>query len=481
MEFNIIIGVVVAILLLPGVIVLLFSYLRYLRYPEKSFYNSFINVVLIPVRLLKMKPFNQGKITIEKSMKYAIKKTGLTEFGDTNFLKAYDALCNGPIHKQLKLTNIGYIGHRIELNMTMVRRLKHLHYLKQNPDVLQVPVRAPVFVLGLPRTGTTFLHRLLSLDPAVRPPLLWELLAYVPSVPGESDPNAMIHDNEIRAKYVRKLIKMRKDMGDHAIDHIHETDADSPEECIWAMTDELPLHMSFLYSIYCDYDRFLSEFPKENFERAYHYYKTVLQVLSYQANERGSNNNKNPQIPGKEPRRWMLKSPMHLFLVKQLAAAFPDAKIVWTHRHPVSAVPSMCSLIKSLHQMYYENESRDDAIIGREIAKVSAAGLSDCSKDIIEANLDSVNITYEIFVKDPIATVKGIYQHFNWTFTKQYEQILLEFLATDAKKRELKKKEQKAATLHAYTPEEYHLTSDELSTGVFQTYVEKFNIPMSRN
>lgn len=74
------------------------------------------------------------------------------------------------------MSNLGYISARIEMNMTWVGRLKLIQYFKDVPQLLDIPIRDPVFVMGLPRTGTTFLHRMLSLDPNVRAPLTWELL-----------------------------------------------------------------------------------------------------------------------------------------------------------------------------------------------------------------------------------------------------------------------------------------------------------------
>jgi hypothetical protein len=463
-------GALLILVVLPATIILVLTLIRCQQYPEKSFKNNLYNVLLAPLRIFRIGPY-KGKISIENSMKYAVKKAKLTDFGDTRFIDAYKVIEKSSIHKKLRLSNLGYISHSLEMNETMVRRLKMVEYLKKHPEVLRVPVREPVFVVGLPRTGTTFLHRLLSLDPAVRSPYLWELLAFVPTKDGERD---MAADNQKRANGIRKLLQLRRDMGDTAIDHIHETSADLPEECIWAMSDELPLHMSFLYTIYCDYDYFINGVTVEQRSRAYDYYKQVLQLLSYCQGEAGSANN------SKEPRRWMLKSPMHMFMIPQIAHAFPDAKIILTHRHPVSAVPSMCSLVKSLHQLYYENESRDDRLIGKEIARISGDLLADCNKQIAEAGFEHADSVYEDLIKDPIQAIRKIYQTFNWPFTVEYEKILREFLEDDSKKRESQKKNRNADKLHSYTPEEFGLTAETLSSGLFKEYIDRYNIPMSR-
>lgn len=463
-------GALLVFVVLPATVILILTLIRCQHYPEKSFKNNLYNVLLAPLRMFRLGPY-KGRISIENAMKYAVKKAKLTDFGDTRFIDGYKVLENSKVHKKLRLSNLGYISHSLEMNETMVRRLKMIEYLKKHPEVLKVPVREPIFVVGLPRTGTTFLHRLLSLDPAVRAPYLWELLAFVPTKEGERD---MAADNDKRANGVRKLIQLRRDMGDTAIDHIHETSADLPEECIWAMSDELPLHMSFLYSIYCDYDFFIKGVTEDQRNRAYDYYKKVLQLLSYCQGEAGEVNN------SKDPRRWMLKSPMHMFMIPQIAHSFPDAKIILTHRHPVSAVPSMCSLVKSLHQLYYENESRDDKLIGKEIARISGELLANCNKQIAESKLQHVDSIYEDLIKDPISAIRKIYSTFNWPFTSEYEKILKDFLEQDAKKREDQKKNRKAEKLHSYTPEEFGLTAEILSSGLFKEYIDRYNIPMSR-
>ena len=229
--------------------------------------------------------------------------------------------------------------------MCLSRRLTFVKYLKENPVVTTIPVNSPVFVMGLPRTGTTLLHRLLSLDPAVRAPLTWELLNPVPRVNGQSgsvdDIKAHVKDRHSRFKYVEKVIETRRFLGDDSLAHIHEVAADLPEECLLCLTDHLPCLPMLLYDDYLNIDAFLAV----DATPAYTTYRKYLQLLSYQTNDFNNNNNV------LEPKRWMLKCPIHMFYPKQLAKAFPDAKLIWNHRHPVSAVPSLCSLLKAFHMV----------------------------------------------------------------------------------------------------------------------------------
>lgn len=143
----------------------------------------------------------------------------------------------------------------------------------------------------------------------------------------------------------------------------------------------------------------------------------------------------------------------------------------------------MCSLTKALHSIYYEPESRDDAKIGWGVKDIFEKTLNTAADDLQARCPDAHHVTYEQLVKDPLGVVKQIYAQYGWAFTAEYEQILQRYLADDKAKREQQKKknQESGAVLHAYSPKDYSLTEEELSTGEFAKYVERFNIPMSKN
>jgi len=414
-------------------------------------------------------------------MKAAVRKTRdkvtkkeLTDFSSPDsgieFIENYKKIMESPFHKAQKMSNIGYLAAEIELTMTWTRRLKFLQYMKDVPEVTSVPVPDPVFVMGLPRSGTTFLHRLLSLDPKIRAPLLWELLNPVPSkTPAKlNTPELQDKDREMRKEHIRKLIDKRRQMGDNALAHIHEVGHDLPEECLMAMTDEVPLHLQMMYSDYMQAELFL----KIDTTNCYRYYRKMLQLLSFQVGQQT------------DPKRWMLKCPMHLFYPKQIAAAFPDAKLIWTHRHPVSSVVSMASLLKAVHSIYFDKEGRNDKVLGRQIKKVTEELLLQVPLDIKESGLPCCEITYNGLVKDPMGTVRTIYAFYKWEFSKEYEAILTEYLRKNAEDRERVKLMGRSGSghaLHVYDPAEFGLTEKELCEGKLKQYVDAHNVPMSKN
>ena len=259
----------------------------------------------------------KGKITIDSAIKYALKKTKLKDLGSSEFAEAYRRLSDTPTHRAQVFSNLGYISARMEMNLSVARRIRLVEYFKKFPKVLEIPVRSPVFVLGLvaariekfiilinrkhyanrlPRTGTTFLHRLLSLDPAVRSPLLWELLDSCPDLRCAGSESDLAADREKRAKRVRALIKTRKSMGDKALEHIHEIDgawfilslivevyilnrwlyatvADLPEECLLALSDEIPILMQYLYTAYMNMEIWFDVVDSASVVRAYKWYR----------------------------------------------------------------------------------------------------------------------------------------------------------------------------------------------------------------
>ena len=153
-----VISIILGLIASPILLVLIFALKRRQRCPEKSFLNHIITISLTPARFFKLGPYKQGNLTLKKACEYAKKKTGLSDFGNPGFLELYNLVMDTETHRSQTYHNLGYIAGRIEINMTMVRRLKFLQYIKDVPALLNVPVRSPVFVMGLPRTGNIHLR-----------------------------------------------------------------------------------------------------------------------------------------------------------------------------------------------------------------------------------------------------------------------------------------------------------------------------------
>jgi hypothetical protein len=170
------------------------------------------------------------------------------------------------------------------------------------------------------RSGTTFTQRLLSLDPQSRGPLLWELINPVPSAAASpSDSAAMAADREARKEAIRLRIEERKNLGITIFDKFHELGHDLHEECLFALSDVIPTMPLFVWAATLGMQEYLDTLSEGEIVKAYESYRRFLQLLSFQMGEAERQN----------PKRWVMKCPLHIMFIKQLAKVFPDAKLVW--------------------------------------------------------------------------------------------------------------------------------------------------------
>ena len=262
------------------------------------------------------------------------------------------------------------------------------------------PVRAPVFVLGLPRTGTTFLHRLLSLDPDAQYPRSYELLDPVGTdakdrpIPeakrvkywqGKFDlikrivPQIEVTERALVRARARALARARSRArspilrssgaraaggGDVSLQQVmHELGALEPEECILSMGVDVPI-------LPCTFHLLVQQ-PEVVFawdvSGTYAHHRDQLSLLA--------------RRNGTERLRWMLKSPVHLIYVRHLQQVFKDAKIVWNHRDPAQSLPSLASLFRAFAEMF-EGADIDLAALGREQLAFWSAALRRCDDDL---------------------------------------------------------------------------------------------------
>jgi hypothetical protein len=288
------------------------------KYPEKSYVIALLNTVLTPFRILKIGPFKDGMITIEQAMQIASKETGLTDFGDLDFVTTYKKISTTAYFKSLSYTNLGFIMANMEWNINLKRRLKLVNFIKAHPEIRQIPLREPLFIFGLGRSGTTFVHRLLSLDPQARSPALWELIHPAPEVNIKTyNREAYEKDRAARLEFIKDRLKQRHVMGDDGLEKFHEVGAELPEECLFALSDEIPTIFHYIFTDLYKWEHFTSAVGPEDVTRAFAWYKQLLQVLLHQTNE----------IAGEK--RWVLKCPLHTMYTKEIAKVFPNAKLVW--------------------------------------------------------------------------------------------------------------------------------------------------------
>ncbi|WP_432842504.1 sulfotransferase family protein [Dactylosporangium sp. CA-092794] len=246
-------------------------------------------------------------------------KTGLTDFGDTAPLdEPLEILCES-INTETDLSAIGRIAVGTQFVNTMSTRLRLVDLIARRPELFTRPVTAPLFVAGMPRSGTTFLQRLMSRDKAWYTLPFWELVNPIPAGPGprggEPDP---------RIKAGERLLRTARRLAPNVHD-IHPTENEEPEEELQIMAAGHAA-ASLGSGHYPAYTRW---YLSADHTGAYRQLRQFLQAMQ------------GGRTPGG---RWLLKCPSHLEMLRPLLAVFDDANVVLTHRDPIASITSLAAL-----------------------------------------------------------------------------------------------------------------------------------------
>jgi hypothetical protein len=253
-------------------------------------------------------------------------------------------------------------------------------HVRRDPGVRAVEIRAPLFVTGAPRTGTTLLFALLAEDPSLRAPLGWELLYPVPAPIGADDATRI-------ALAERELRGLAEATGG-ALDAIHEYGARLPKECLSAMS---LVYRSEEFTARYSVPSYVEWLQACDMRPAYEVHHLVLQLLQGAAGAGAG-------------RTWVLKSPVHLHSLGALLAVYPDARIVVTHRDPAEVLGSVNSLVATLRSAHSDHVDMDD--IARYHADLYGRSL-DALVDFPDDRLRHVR--YVDLAADPLGVVRTLY------------------------------------------------------------------------
>jgi hypothetical protein len=272
-------------------------------------------------------------------------------------------------------------------------RLTTTAYLENHPDLLQRPIEKPVFVFGIPRTGTTLLSNLLAADPGRRSPLTWEIDDPVPpptTATLYTDPRAVA-----RLEAERRLLAARPEMGKY-----YRSSAIYPNECVFIMAHDFKTLMWESRGVLPNYRDWIFQ---TDVTSAYEYHKRFLQLLQAQA-----------------PGIWNLKMPSHALYIPTLLKVYPDARLIWTHRDPVTATGSFCSLITLAHQGFMGKI--DVQWISQNMpwqAARHADRIMDAREKLGEDRI--IDVHYADLMRNPLGTMRKVYQGLGDEFTPAAE------------------------------------------------------------
>ena len=301
-------------------------------------------------------------------------------------------------------------------------------------------IREPLFIVGLPRSGTTLLHTLLAVDPEHRVPLTWEVIT----------PSPPTRDNEKRR--IQRAISSCNCFNWLAptFRHVHPVGAELPQECVSLMA---PTFMSDQFDAMYYVPSYRAWFFRQDLRPAYEYHRRFLQHLQVRQNAR----------------RWVLKAPTHMFALPTLLAVYPDALFVQTHRAPLDAMASVSSLITILRRVF--SDAVDLLTVCREAIDYWSKTLDRFLRErdrLAEHRICDVN--YIEIRDDPLAVVRRIYAHFGWPLSQEVEQRMRRALASQPEERYRR---------HRYDLSQFGVQEAE-SAARFAGYCDRFGLAMRR-
>ena len=377
------------------------------------------------------------KINANEILDQAKSETGLSYLGEPLFFEGLNRLIDS-INNEANLNEIGIQAQPIRIQGLLTNRLRFEEDLKKFPEILDQEIIAPIVIVGLPRTGSTMTHRLLASDPNHTAMLWWEG-RYPALLPGEKR-----GDIETRMELGKAEVDAVVAASPEALD-IHPWDYKGADEEILLLEHNFLSTVPESFMALPSYSEWIEE---QDHTLAYEDLKKFIQYLQW-------------QNPGREKKRWVLKSPHHLGFIDKMISVFPDAKIIQTHRDPIKTVPSFCSMCANLFEPLTTNF--DKVFIGKHWSNKLTRALNHCM-NISEQHPDNfLDLEFLNMIKDPIDEMKKIYEFIGESFGEKTEVAMEAW-------REENKHEMGA---HKYSLEEYDLTESQINNN-FAKYQQKY-------
>jgi len=322
----------------------------------------------------------KSTLEIESLKKAAIKETGLSDFGD--FWEEPLIVMLKSINKEAKLHPIGqFITRQRIINLLSVR-LRAEDYFKRYPEILTQELYPCMVVVGLQRTGTTKLQRLLAADPDNRAILSWEAL----------NPSPIKNDDktgEERKKIAKTSVKALQYMSPGFF-AIHPIEFEAPEE------DVLLLDVSFLSTTTeatMNVPTYAAWLEKNDQSPAYEYMVKLLKLLQWQ----------------RPAKRWVLKTPHHLEFLSLVKKYFGDVQFIWTHRNVMECIPSFLSMV-SYSRILFSKEVHQKEVAKHWVRKNGF--MLEKALEYRKMNNKEVlftNVSYKALIKDSLGVIEQIY------------------------------------------------------------------------
>ena len=329
-------------------------------------------------------------------------RSGLGDFGEWQIEAPLQALVDA-YNGEARLNVFGRAAATWDLHRFLSNLLRFRLEEKSTPAILTEPLLAPIFVLGLPRSGTTFLHNLLSLDESLLAPRCWQTIYPYPLRAGgqQRDRRADMVERKLRT-FARLAPEIRS---------LHPFNARSPQECTEITAHVLQSRRFDTTHHVPSYRRWLRSAGDGE---AYRFHRRFLQHLQYQSGTR---------------KRWVLKCPDHTFAWKALRAAYADAFFVFVHRDPMKILPSVAKLTEVIRRPFTRSVDRHE--IGRQVSDDWVEGAARLVEMHERSELragTSFHVRYNELVGAPLRSVARLYERLGLTLAPHTERAINEYL-----------------------------------------------------
>ena len=385
--------------------------------------------------------FDPRSLDAESIVDEARERASLRDFGDESFREPMRRMLEA-YEKEADLNENGRMAQRDRTVGLLVNRLRVQNWLERHPEIHDEELRVPAVVCGLPRTGTTMLHRLLASDPDTFA-AFWYECRYPAPFEGN---DWTLEDARIPAaqEEVRQTLEAVPGLAS-----VHPWDPMAPDEEIMLLENTF---MAWMPEAHANVPEFGHWQRAQDRRPAYEYLKTLLRFLQWQKRRAGS-----------PAQRWVLKAPFHLGVVDVLLEAFPDAKVVQSHRDPFETIPSICSLQLFLWQL--GSDDPDPLAVGRLWGDNWKHALRH-ALEMREARFPDrfIDIWYRDVAADPVGQVRLVYE--------ATERSLSDEAAAQVE-RWAQENRRENHPPHEYTMEKFGFTEAQLAED-FRAYRERF-------
>jgi hypothetical protein len=385
-------------------------------------------------------PGIQVPLTVEDIVDAARIKTGGLPDPDINSWNEGLGILIRDHAREDRLTERGWGIIKNRYVEALSTRMQVDQYIRENPDIALAPITRPVFILGMPRTGTTLVSYLLNADPDNRSMLRWEAYNVTPPAAHgalQSDP--------------RCLAELAKDAGmlkaNPKTAAAHWEPGNGPTECVHLLAQDF---RSLMFAAITTVPTYHDWILFTDMATAFAHRKRVLQILQHT-----------------NPGRWILKMPSDSLFIRQLFRTFPDAKVIWAHRDPFAAFASSISMRGGSRPIFEKDAGRD--YMRQRFPLQLAMHLTRPLEMSAERPGDIYHMYYDDLLSDPLGQLKHVYRWLGDEWTSAAQQGMQQWLDENP---------QNKLGKHSYTLEAWGFSRDELAP-YFHDYLQVHRVANS--